>query len=275
MSQKGPYSIYCPDKKQYSVSFEVWLLHRVWQDPNFVQRSYRELREALREQGLNIPDKLQSHVKLKIILLKNYTGVTIITPMKVKSVETAKYLNDIWTNDRMITWVMSSDVKYFILALRKKSFDGLKKSIQLYGPSRASTANKSISLTDSEKASLDWNDLDNWSYLTDSEFHTNLKKDSSYLATHMDYTHHVQFPDRMGQFGYLNQSNELIFVIPEIKHPSYKDHFDDYLAYLLKIADTQIDVLTSETGNVTLIWSKNISDQVKTVRKQISTKTEI
>ena len=79
----------------------------------------------------------------------------------------------------------------------------------------------------------------------------------------------------MGQFGYLNQSNELIFVIPEIKHPSYKDHFDDYLAYLLKIADTQIDVLTSETGNVTLIWSKNISDQVKTVRKQISTKTGI
>jgi hypothetical protein len=82
------------------------------------------------EEGLVIPDELQSDIKLKVILLKKGTWVTIITPMKVKSVETAKYLNDVWTNNRMITWVMSTDVKYFIYGVRKKSFHRLGDSIR-------------------------------------------------------------------------------------------------------------------------------------------------
>jgi hypothetical protein len=256
---------------QKNVEFETWLLHNILQNPNNFSKSIK-INNLLKDKTFSnmIPNNLQ----LKVIILKKNSGCVAITPMSTKTnIENITYLNDIWSNDKIITWVLSSDLKYYILGIRKGNFQGLQKNIYKFGYKRWKTIKKKINNFKNTNL-LDFNDKDNLYITTNKYFLKSLKKRKKSYCNYIKTKHNISCPSNID--AYYIKPLTMYFILPKLPLFLLKlyneNNFDDYHLELQKISNTQIDILTANTGNVTMIWSKDISSKIKTMRKMISLK---
>ena len=77
--------------------------------------------ENIENQGADVSDYIKKYIRIKLIPLKKNSSVTMISKMKKKNIDSSKYLNDIWSKDKLLVWYLDNDIKLMLLKIREKN----------------------------------------------------------------------------------------------------------------------------------------------------------
>ena len=155
-----------------SVSIETYLLYNYQKDKDFVSKFNKDNWRYLDKQNITISDDDKHKINIILIPMETFEGITLISKMRQKTLETASYLNDIWTKDKLVLWYIGYDMKNYLLCYRNKKFTPITQIQDI---------EKNYKFTDNQTKKLDKYSKLFLYYLTNKSFHSKLKKDSSYI----------------------------------------------------------------------------------------------
>lgn len=251
MNKYNSYYVHHNNKKLY-LSFEKYILYNHWTNKNFIESFNKNCWENIENQGADVSDYIKKYIRIKLIPLKKNSSVTMISKMKKKNIDSSKYLNDIWSKDKLIVWYLDNDIKLMLLKIREKNLNfNYKFDINKKGKYYSFSKNAINKLDEYSKLHLE--------YLNNKILHNKLEKNPSYLKNFDEKFIKHKYPNDNTVNGYIAKSNTLYLILPP-KPTKFN---------IKNLIDSQLDVLYNLDGNVTIVWSNDSGKIVKNLRLKL------
>jgi len=228
-----------------TVSLETYLLYNYLNDKHFIEKFNENNWTYFDKENIYIPDKIKQKVNIILIPMESNEGITLISKMRKKTLESTKYINDIWTKDKILVWYLDYKMKDYLLGFRTKNIKTTfyQKNVE-----------KKYNFTKNQLDKLDIHSKLFYNYLTNKSFHLKLEKDSSYIKKYNSKFTKTNYPSNIKMSGYICKPNTLYLILP----PRNK---------LKEIIENPIvDILYNNIGNITLLWSSKLENVVKDSR---------
>jgi hypothetical protein len=238
------------NNKEHKVSLECFLLFHSWNDNKFINKFNKSNQKVFNHFGQNVLYNTDKYAPIYLIQLKKNSGCTMITPMNKKNNGAYNRLNDIWTNNKMLTWYLHFEDKSYLLDYRNKIVgEHICQKIKI----------KNINFTGKELSKVDLYERFLNKLLVDRKLHKKLYSSPKYLLEYKEKFFNKKTLSGSTIEGVVLDSPKLYLILPP--KPS-KFNIDD----LVETSECITDILSNEYGDITMIWSKEIKDSVKKFR---------